>query len=410
MRGDSQQPLSSKRQWQSSWHAIQAYGFRPFFILLPVYIALSIVLWGLMFTGRLPLFFTEQILVWHIYEMLYGVASAGLAGFILTAIPEFYPKVKPLTGKPLMALVLLWLAGRISFWSIDLLGTSIVAVINLAFLICVILAVLRPILSDPSRKNLSLILIFTSLSLVQVWFFAATAGLVNVGTLQVLKFAVSMFMVLILLALRRISTGVTNTWLEQRQVDEVFLARPPAYNTAILCIVIFSGVEFLNPANPVLGWLALAAAAALLNLLNDFFLEQTQPLRDPYLAALALIPVLMATGYALMGMDYLHDGIYGLNHFRHFLTTGAFGLAIFMVMVIVGTVHTGRQLVVSPWIVFCITLIVCATVTRVAIAFFPELSRMLYMISALLWAVPFAIYFVRFIRILSSPRVDGLPG
>ena len=401
-------PLQEKIQ--ACGQIILAYGFRPFFLLLPVYIVLSIILWGLVFTGQLALFFTEELLAWHIYEMLYGVASAGIAGFILTAIPEFYPKAKPLAGKVLLALVLLWLAGRISFWSIDLLGVSLVAVINLAFLIGLILAVARPIFSDPSHKHWSLALIFMSLWLVQVWFFSAKAGFVDIDQLQILKFAVGMFMVLILLALRRISTGVTNTWLENQQVDEIFLARPPAYNIAIICIVIFTLAEFLYPTNPVLGWLGLAAAAALLNLLNDFFLEQAQPLRNPYLAALALIPVLMATGYALMGVDYLYDGIYGLNHFRHFLTTGAFGLAIFMVMVIVATVHTGNRLTVSPWIVLGMALIVCATVVRGVIAFFPQSSQTLYMTSALLWAAPFVIYSVRFSRMLSSPRVDGLPG
>lgn len=401
---------SSKLQWQVQSQIILAYGFRPFFLLLPIYIAISIILWGLVFTGLLPLLFTEQLLVWHIYEMLYGVASAGIAGFILTAIVGFYPQIKPLTGKPLLALVLLWIAGRISFWSIDLLGVSIVAVINLAFLICVILAVIRPIVSDPNRKHLSLATIFISLWLVQVWFFCARAGLVDVDALQILKFAVGMFVVLILLALRRISTGVTNTWLEKNQLDEIFLARPPAYNIAIICIIIFSLVEFFNPLNPVLGWLGLAAAAALLNLLNDFFLKQAQPLRDPYLAALALIPILMATGFALMGIDYLNDGFYGLNHFRHFLTTGALGLAIFMVMLIVGTVHTGRRLIVSPWIVLGIALIVCAAMVRGVMPFFPELSKTLYMASALLWATAFIIYFIRFFKILCSPRADGLPG
>ncbi len=394
----------------SRWQAVQAYGFRPFFIMLPAYIAVSIILWGLVLSGRLPLFFTGQVLDWHIYEMLYGIASAGIAGFILTAIPEFYGKTKPLSGKPLLGLAALWLVGRLSFWAIDGLGVGLVALTNLPFMLWVILLVAPPVFSDPSRKHVSLALVFMALWLVQVWFFAARAGLADADGLQILKLALGLFIVLILLALRRISTGVVNTWLERREVDEVFLARPPAYNIAIICVLLFTIVEFISATNPVLGWLGLAAAAALLNLLNDFFLEEARPLFEPYLAALSLIPVLMATGYGMMGIDYLHDGIYGLNHFRHFLTTGAFGLAVFMVMVIVGTVHTGRTLVASPWIVLGIALIIGAALVRGLIPFFPNLSRTLYMVSALLWALPFIIYLVRFFPLLASPRVDGLPG
>lgn len=392
------------------WQAVQAYGFRPFFVVLPAYIAVSIILWGLVLSGRLPLFFTEQVLAWHIYEMLYGIASAAIAGFILTAIPEFYSEAKPFAGKPLLGLAALWLLGRLAFWSIDALGVGAVALTNLPFLLWVILLVAGPVFSDPSRKHLSLALVFIALWLVQAWFFAARAGLVAADELQVLKFALGLFVVLILLALRRISTGVTNTWLERRAVDEVFLARPPAYNIAIICIVLFSAVEFVSPANPVLGWLGLAAAAGLLNLLNDFFLQEARPLCEPYLAALALIPVLMAAGYGLMGVDYLHDGIFGLNHFRHFLTTGAFGLAVFMVMSIVGTVHTGRVLKTSRRMVLGITLIISATLARGLIPFFPQLSQTLYTVSALLWALPFIIYLTGFFTALTSPRVDGLPG
>lgn len=392
------------------WQAVQAYGFRPFFIMLPTYIAVSIILWGLVLSGRLPLFFTEQVLVWHIYEMLYGIASAGIAGFVLTAIPEFYSETKPLSGKPLLGLAALWLVGRLSFWAIDELGVGFVALTNLPFMLWVILLVARPVFSDPSRKHLSLALIFMALWLVQVWFFAARAGLAGTDGLQILKLALGLFIVLILLALRRISTGVINTWLQRHEIDEVFLARPPAYNIAIICVLLFTIVEFINAANPVLGWLGLAAAAALLNLLNDFFLKEARPLYEPYLAALSLIPVLMAAGYGMMGFDYLHDGIHGLNHFRHFLTTGAFGLAVFMVMVIVGTVHTGRILVASPWMVLAIALIIGAALVRGLIPFFPYQPQTLYLVSALLWALPFIIYLVRFFPILTSPRVDGLPG
>jgi uncharacterized protein involved in response to NO len=392
------------------WQAVQAYGFRPFFLVLPAYIAVSILLWALVLSGWLPLFFTEQALAWHIYEMLYGIASAAIAGFILTAIPEFYSQTKPFAGKPLLGLTALWLLGRVAFWSIDAVGVGVVALTNLPFLLWVILLIAGPVFSDPNRKHISLALVFIALWLVQVWFFCARANLVGVDELQVLKFALGLFVVLILLALRRISTGVTNTWLERRGVDEVFMARPPAYNIAIICVVLFSIVEFVNPANSVLGWLGLAAAAGLLNLLNDFFLQKARPLCEPYLAALALIPVLMATGYGLMGIDYLHDGMYGLNHFRHFLTTGAFGLAVFMVMSIVGTVHTGRTLVTSRWMVIGIALIVGATLARGLIPFFPQLTQALYKVSALLWALPFIIYLVGFFAALTSPRVDGLPG
>jgi len=125
---------------------------------------------------------------------------------------------------------------------------------------------------------------------------------------------------------------------------------------------------------------------------------------------LFLILVLMAAGYGMMGIDYLNDDLYGINHFRHFLTTGVFGLSFFMVMVIVGTVHTGRSLKPNLWVNISVALIIIATLLRCMIPFAADYAMWLYMSSSIIWAIPFIIYLVLFFTFLTSPRADGLPG
>jgi uncharacterized protein involved in response to NO len=386
-----------------------AYAFRPFFILLPAYIALSIILWGLVWSGQIELFM-DNVLVWHIYEMMFGVASAGIIGFILTGVPEFYDGVKPVIGKTLLGLVTLWVVGRLAFWMIDWLGVIFVSLTNLPLLIWVTLLIAKPIFIDPLRRNVSLALIFIGIILIQGWFFISMAGWVETDTMRILKLALGAFMVLELLALRRINTGAINEWLENRNIDDTFIARPPRYNVAILAVILFSIFEFIIPNNPILGWLGLAAAAAILNTLNDFFMDEASIVFKSYILPLFLILVLMATGYGLMGFDYLNDGLYGINHFRHFLTTGVFGLSFFMVMVIVGTIHTGRVLTTNRWVDFSVVLIIISTLLRSLIPFVPEYTHWLYLSSAILWAIPFIIYLVIFYPFLSQPRADGLPG
>jgi len=388
---------------------ILAYAFRPIFILLPAYIALSILVWGLVWSGQIPLF-TENILAWHIYEMMFGVASAGIIGFILTAVPELYDDVQPVVGKTVLAITALWLVGRIAFWMIDWLGVYVVALSNLPLLIWVTLLVAKPIFLDPLRRNISLALTFISIILIQAWFFAAMAGWVETDFMKILKVALGAFMVLELLALRRINTEAINEWLEQQQIDDTFIARPPRYNIAILCVALFTIVEFIIPDNPILGWLGLAAAAAILNTLNDFFIDQAIMFFRSYILPLFLILVLMALGYGFMGFAYLSDNIHGINHFRHFLTTGVFGLSFFMVMVIVGTIHTGRSLQTNRWIDFSVMLIIIATLLRSLIPFAPDYTAVLYLSSSILWAIPFIIYLILFYPLLSQPRADGLPG
>ncbi len=387
-----------------------SYGFRPFFILLPIYMVLSIVLWALFWHGSISLPFIRDPLSWHIYEMIFGIGIAGIIGFILTAVPELYDGITPVTGRTLLGLVSLWVLGRISFWMMDVVGVYLVMLIHLPLLLWVILLVIKPIFLDPLRRNISLAFNFLVILLIQAWFFAAVAGWVAQDAFSILKVALGAFMVLTLLALRRVSTESINEWLQDSEIDDTFIARPPAYNIAIFSVSLYTAVEFFFPGNSILGWLGLAAAAAILNTLNDYFLDEVNILLRSYILPLILTLIMMAAGYGFMGFDYLFDGLYGINHFRHFLTTGAFGLIFFMVMVIVATIHTGRQLRTNRWVDIGVALIVIATLLRVLIPFFPEYTRSLYLASALVWALPFIIYLIQFYPWLSQPRADGLPG
>lgn len=391
-------------------HILLAYAFRPFFILLPAYISLSIILWGLVWSGVINLPFMQNLLAWHIYEMMFGVASAGIIGFILTGVPEFYQGVNPIIGKALLRIVVLWLIGRAAFWMMDIIGVYIVALTNLPLLIWVTVLIAKPVFTDPLKRHVSLAVTFIVIILIQTWFFASQAGWLETDFMSILKVALGAFMVLELLALRRVNTGAINGLLEDQKIDDSFMARPPRYNIAILCVILFTVTEFLLPNNQILGWLALATAAAILNTLNDFFLEQESIVFKSYIFPLFLILVLMALGYGLMGFDYLNDNFYGINHFRHFLTTGVFGLSFFMVMVIVGTIHTGRHLTTNRWIDFSVFLIITATLLRSSIPFFFEYSSWLYLSSSIIWAIPFVIYLVLFYPLLSQPRADNLPG
>ncbi len=51
--------------------------------------------------------------VWHAHEMIFGYAAAVVAGFLLTAIPNWTGRM-PLQGGALATLVLLWASGRVA--------------------------------------------------------------------------------------------------------------------------------------------------------------------------------------------------------------------------------------------------------------------------------------------------------
>lgn len=387
------------------------YGFRPFFLMAPAYLITSVLLWGAFWTGLLPLSFLNNPLEWHLYEMLFGVTSAMMIGFILTAVPELYEQEAPIVGKTLFYLAALWLLGRLSFWLIDWLGVAWVAITNIPLLIWVVFLVAKPIINDPLRRQLSLAILFLIISGLQILFFASKLNWLSLDGMTLLKSSLGAFMILVLLAARRINTEAINRWLEQQQIDDVYLARPPRYNLAVLTVATYSIMAFLFPQNSALTWLAFAAMAAILNTLNDFFIDEDPVFIRPFIWPLFMLLIMMALGYGFIAWDHLNPDIYQLNHLRHLLTMGALGMAYYMVLVIVSHLHTGRRFISNQWIGIGAFLIILGSLTRAfGPMLFPEQQASLIGLSALIWVMPFLMYLKLYSKWLLSPRADGLPG
>ena len=387
-----------------------AYGFRPIFLLLAPYIVISIILWSLTFAGYISLPFMEDTLNWHMYEMIFGIGSAGIVAFFLTGAPELFPGTIPVVGKKLAFITLLWLAGRVGFWFIDYLGIYLVGFLNIALLVYITALVIKPLFADVTKRHISLGFSLVSLIFAQILFFASAGNLISFDAHSTMLLSLGLFMVLVLLAIRRVNMEAINELLEHEGIDETFYARSPRYNLAIFCVTLYTLTEFFYPQNPILAYLALASAASILNILNDFILKDNNILFKPFIIYLMSILILMALGYSFLGFDYLNDEIFALNHFRHFLTSGVFGMVFYVVMIVISTVHTGRLLFTNIWLNIGFILIILSTFIRSFIPYYEEFTMMAYISSSILWAIPFIIYMKIFFPYLLNKRADGIPG
>ena len=77
--------------------AILQHSFRPFFMAAGVWAMLAVPFWLLSYQGVLVLPAGFDGLLWHQHEMLFGFAGAAIAGFILTAIPNWTGRL-PVSG------------------------------------------------------------------------------------------------------------------------------------------------------------------------------------------------------------------------------------------------------------------------------------------------------------------------
>ena len=411
--------MESKKQYASKHYAYYpkgeipiylAYGFRPILLLLAPYIIVSIILWSLSFSGFINLSFIENPLNWHMYEMIFGIGFAGIIAFFLTGVPEMFPGSIPIVGKKLFYIVILWVLGRVSFWFMDFIGVFLVAILNISLTIWIISLIAKPVFADANKRHISLGFTLITILIIQIMFFLSVKNIITISSYAILILSIGAFIVLILLALRRINMEAINELLEQENIDETFYSRPPRYNLAIFCVILYTAIEFLFPNNSVLAYLALACMASILGILNDFILKDNNILFKPFIIYLISILLMTSIGYGFLGFDYLNEDINALNHFRHFLTTGTYGLVFYIVMIIISTIHTGRKIFTNIWLNFGVLSIILATFIRSFIPFYEEYTIQAYIISSILWAIPFIIYMKIFIPFLLNPRADGIKG
>lgn len=381
--------------------------FRPFFLLTAVHGVLAMAIWLGFLSGLLPLpDVAGGPVVWHAHEMLFGFAMASIVGFLLTAVPEFTGQPS-ITRRRLHVLVALWLAGRLAFTFSGILTAWPAALCDLALLLTLIASVAGPLWRQLDRRHVAFIYNLFALFAVHAGFYAALLG--GHDPMLWLRLSIGVLMALIIVALSRISMRLVNDVLEAQGGESApYMARPPRRNLAIFAIAAYSAGEFLLPGNAAAGWLALAAAAAIANLLNDWHVGRA------LLQRWALIPYLvyvcMALGYALIGLGRL-GGNEMSSAGEHLLVVGSLGLAVLIVMAVAGRMHSGWGLDHRRWLPLGALLLVLAALLRAgAGGLFAAISVTGLHAAATLWILCWGIYLAYALKPLCGPRPDGGTG
>jgi hypothetical protein len=155
-------------------------GFRPFFLAGAGFASLAVAIWAVWLYGRLP---GAQplgvMLAWHRHEMPFGFASAIIAGFLLTAVPNWTGR-PALKGWPLIGLVLVWLLARLA-WCLPLPALLLLA-LQAPFLPLLAWVLGRDLLAAGKRENYPILLMVALLAGCQALTLLGLA--VDDGNLQ----------------------------------------------------------------------------------------------------------------------------------------------------------------------------------------------------------------------------------
>jgi len=135
-----------------------ANSFRPFFLLGSTYAGLAVLVWLPVFYGELTLTSAFAPRDWHVHEMLYGYLPAVITGFLFTAIPNWTGRL-PIQGAPLLALVMVWIAGRLSVTFSAGMGWLPAMLVDASFLALVAAAAAREIMAGRNWRNLNVVIL-----------------------------------------------------------------------------------------------------------------------------------------------------------------------------------------------------------------------------------------------------------
>jgi uncharacterized protein involved in response to NO len=374
-----------------------AYPFRIFFLSLALWALLLVPLWLGLLLAQWPLPLALAPLHWHQYEMLFGLLTAGVAGFLLTAVCA-WTQSSGLRGGSLLGLWLVWLLGRLALmWGGQLPGW-LAMLPDLLFLPLVMFDAGRRIVAVRQWRQLPLLVVLLMLWLLQVAFLIRPSVLISAAALIV---AIALMGVVG----GRITPAFSNNWLRARGEAPVAISPGWLDSTLLVTVVLLIPALLLQRELMLIALALLAAALWLLRLaLWRGWRMAAEPLLWILHLSLLWIPValLLLAGSAL--------GWWPPVAWLHAAAIGAMASLILGVMSRVALGHTGRPLRLPPGMVTAFVALQLAALLRLSTAFGWLPWQAGVGASAGFWMLAFALFLWRYSGVLMSPRVDGKAG
>lgn len=356
-------------------------GFRTFFLLAPLYGALAVAFWVPVFLGWItpPMAVPPSLL--HAHEMIFGFVGATLAGFFLTAVPN-WTGTPGLRGAKLIALAALWLAGRIAMAALGAVPPAAAALVDLAFLPALGLAVAGPLFAAGKRRNLLLLVPLALFWSADVAMQAEFAGWSADSAARGARVGIDILLMLITVIGGRIVPAFTGNAL--RAAGEATAPRSlPALDRgaigAMALLVLTEATTGMGAATGVI-----AALACFLNAVRLALWRGDRTLKAPILWVLHLGYLWLVAGLALKAAAALGAAV-PETAALHALALGAVGTMIFAVMSRAGLGHTGRALKAHRAVVLAYALISLAALLRVAASFAANSIVLLLSLSGIAW-------------------------
>jgi len=379
--------------------AIFSQGFRPFFFGAAIWSVTAIGIWIVMLITGAALPSRFDPLTWHIHEMLFGFVMAAIAGFLLTAIPNWTKRL-PISGAPLAGLASLWLAGRLACLFSVLMPVWLAIVADLAFPAVLVAVAAREIVAGRNWRNLAMLAPVSLLGVANL-LMHLEANAIAVPQALGWRLALAAVVALISLIGGRIIPSFSRNWLVKENAK--ILPAPVGLLDKAALGALFAGLFgwAAFPDSQVIACLVLLGAA--LNVCRLYRWRGVSTAKEPLLLILHIGYGWTIVGGVLLGLSVLTRWV-PETAAVHALTVGAIGTMILAVMSRATRGHTGRPLTADAPTRLIYALVTLAALVRISAAFSANWAMTLLYTSAGLWCAAFAIFAVAYAPLLLMSR------
>lgn len=386
--------MTSSAQQMRAWRGptILSFGFRPFFFGAAAWAALAMALWIGMLAGGVDLPTRLDPVSWHAHEFLFGYLGAVVAGFLLTAVPNWTGRL-PIVGWPLGALALIWAVGRVAMATSATMSAPLVAAIDLAFPATLTLVLLREVVAGRNWRNLPVVAMLATLLIGNALFHWEAAQDLNAAQGVGSRLGLATAVMMIALIGGRIVPSFTRNWLAR--TGHAVRPTPPMvpFDKVTLALTVAALLLWLSwPVAVVTGAALLLAGGLHLWRLARWAGHHTAD--EPLVWILHLGYGFIPLGALAMGAAILRPDLIAVSAAQHLWMAGGIGTMTLAVMTRATLGHTGQALEAGAGTLAIYLAVMGSALLRLAAGGLPAWAPLLYRASGALWILAFLVFCV----------------
>ena len=386
------------RNW--SGPQILGYGFRPFFLSAAVFAALAMAVWIGALAGAWSLPAGFGPVAWHVHEFLWGYLSAVVAGFMLTAVPNWTGRL-PIVGWPLALLWSGWFVGRLAVLFSGVLPLAQAAGLDLLFLALLIFMLGREIVAGRNWRNLKVLAMVGLLFIANAIFHAENILGLDPVSGYGLRLGLGSAILLIAVVGGRIIPSFTRNWLARRPPGRLPapFGRPDQIGIGLSALALLFWVVL--PDHMASGLLLLLAGLA--NAVRLARWAGWRTFGESLVTILHLAYFFVPLGFVLVGLSVLWPDEVPRSAALHAWTAGAILLMTLAVMTRASLGHSGMPLAADARITAIYALGTGAALSRIAAGFLPGETWLLDLAGSL-WILSFVVFTLVYAPLFFKPR------